>query len=530
MIAAQAMMATAVRKRVVFIVGSFPGLNALFISLRWRVRVGRAGRDDWVLPRAQLKRCNYFRHRFDGPCVFDRHRKFFFGIENEVEQLRRAKFHRGREPVVHLVVEMQFPVSPFHRMQAVRAEQQDAFAVRGFLLTEQEIGLVYAVDGAVLRHGSAGDFGKGRERVHLVNDLITHATGGNFPRPTDDERRPRRAFHVREIVAAPRARTALMRKCGVWAIVGGEDKDGVVAHAQFVHGIKDLADAKIHFGQDIGKIAEAGPALEVWMRQHREVRLGHADIGVERLPGLHTALHEIDGAARNLSVNEAALFEVINFKIAALLAFPTLHDVFRLDARFLEPDRRRIEGFIGGARDAEPLVEPLTGGQPALVAAEMPLAEVAGAVTMAGEQLGNGDFPLRQSVKLAGERHGVRTAANGVASGQDGRAARRTLRLDVEVEQPRALGGELVNARRRRASKNAAAITADFAVAKVVHQDEDDVGFVRRVRRSDGVEQRERAHERGGDGVLSAHGFHGCVSSLVDCFLRLNRSIQRKLR
>ena len=192
--------------------------------------------------------------------------------------------------------------------------------------------------------------------------------------------------------------------------------------------------------------------------------------------------------------------------------------MFRLDARFFEPDRRRIEGFIGGARDAEPLVEPLTGGQPALVAAEMPLAEVAGGVTLAGKQFGDGDFPLRQSVKLAGERHGVRAAANGVASGQDGRAARRALRLDVEVEQASAFGGELVDARRRRAPKNAAAVTADFAVAEIIHQDEDDVGFVGSlcIRRD---EKQQCANERGGQKTLCACSFHACdlfvVSGIV---------------
>jgi hypothetical protein len=43
--------------------------------------------------------------------------------------------------------------------------------------------------------------------------------------------------------------------------------------------------------------------------------------------------------------------------------------------------------------------------------------------------------------------------------------------------QPHAFGGELVNARRGCAPENAAAVAAEFAVAEIVGQDEDDVGL-----------------------------------------------------
>ena len=69
-------------------------------------------------------------------------------------------------------------------------------------------------------------------------------------------------------------------------------------------------------------------------------------------------------------------------------------------------------------------------------------------------------------------------AAYGVASGQDGRAARCALRLDVEVEQAHALGGQLVDPRRRRAPEHSATIDANFPVTEVVHEDEDNVGLL----------------------------------------------------
>ena len=49
------------------------------------------------------------------------------------------------------------------------------------------------------------------------------------------------------------------------------------------------------------------------------------------------------------------------------------------------------------------------------------------------------------------------------------------LNLHIEVEQPHAFAGELVNAWRGRATENAATVDAQFAIPEVVHQDEDDV-------------------------------------------------------
>jgi hypothetical protein len=49
------------------------------------------------------------------------------------------------------------------------------------------------------------------------------------------------------------------------------------------------------------------------------------------------------------------------------------------------------------------------------------------------------------------------------------------LRLDVEIGEPRSLARQPVDARCRCTTQHAAAVDADLAVAKVVHQDEDDV-------------------------------------------------------
>ena len=51
------------------------------------------------------------------------------------------------------------------------------------------------------------------------------------------------------------------------------------------------------------------------------------------------------------------------------------------------------------------------------------------------------------------------------------------LGVHCEVKQPRTLGGYLIDAGRRRASKDSTPVTARLAITKVVHQNENDVGF-----------------------------------------------------
>ena len=52
------------------------------------------------------------------------------------------------------------------------------------------------------------------------------------------------------------------------------------------------------------------------------------------------------------------------------------------------------------------------------------------------------------------------------------------LRLDIEVGEPRPFGRKLVDAGGRRAAQYSAAVHAQFAVAEVVHEDEQDVGLL----------------------------------------------------
>src|SRR5262249_39697797 len=111
-------------------------------------------------------------------------------------------------------------------------------------------------------------------------------------------------------------------------------------------------------------------------------------------------------------------------------------------------------------------------------APQVPLAEVARAVAGAGKQFGDRHFPLRQTFEPTTDRHRMRTGTDGKTPGHEGRAARRTLRLDVEIKQSHAFGRELIDAGRRRAAEYATPVRANLTITEIVHQDEDEVGLL----------------------------------------------------
>ena len=54
------------------------------------------------------------------------------------------------------------------------------------------------------------------------------------------------------------------------------------------------------------------------------MNLGEGHISVKRLSEFYAALHEIDRTASDLGINETALFQVIDRKLAALFPFCAL--------------------------------------------------------------------------------------------------------------------------------------------------------------------------------------------------------------
>ena len=92
----------------------------------------------------------------------------------------------------------------------------------------------------------------------------------------------------REVGAAPRARPSRSRAANISGPLSQVKMKMVLSLDARVPRRRraDLADVGVHLRQRVGKVAVAGLALEVGVRQRRVVRLRERDIGEERLAGL----------------------------------------------------------------------------------------------------------------------------------------------------------------------------------------------------------------------------------------------------
>src|SRR5215831_6221402 len=98
----------------------------------------------------------------------------------------------------------------------------------------------------------------------------------------------------------------------------------------------------------------------------------------------------------------------------------------------------------------------------------MPLAPNACGITSGREELRQRDFPCGQSFSKASQWHRVSARSNGETASHQSRTRRCALRLDVEVQQPRALTRQLVDPRSRGATKDTSSINAQFAIAQII--------------------------------------------------------------
>ena len=162
-------------------------------------------------------------------------------------------------------------------------------------------------------------------------------------------------------------------------------------------------------------------------------------------------------------------------RILRRLAFDAFHHIRHGHDRGIVTGRRGEHAFIGGARYAVPLVEAAVLGIAAFAVAQMPFAEASSRIALAGDQLRQRDFPRDQALRQAGRHRLQRAGAYRVAAGHQRRARRHAIGFDVEVEKTQPLGRKVIEPGRRRAAQFAAAITAEFAPAEIVGEDEHDV-------------------------------------------------------
>lgn len=101
-----------------------------------------------------------------------------------------------------------------------------------------------------------GGAGEGGEEVHGADEFVAGSCGGDFAWPADDEGDAGAAFEGAPFFAAEGF--AVGGFAGLWAVVGGEDDDGVFFEVEFLEGGEELADTVVHFLDDVAVFSEGG--------------------------------------------------------------------------------------------------------------------------------------------------------------------------------------------------------------------------------------------------------------------------------
>ena len=339
------------------------------------------------------------------------------------------------------------------------------------LLALEERQLVDAVDGAILRHDVGADGrGERREKIDLVDDLVRHPAGGNAARPADDARRADAAFHHACCRSRSTARRSAPRPPLLGAVVGAPEHDRVARDAQPVDRVEHEAD-----------VVDPPPPSRRRCRPRRSCRRspdarasgsGSASSGSRG----RTACCSRTLRSMNATLRSADSRSIVR-RVSRSNTFTLRDGSPALPSQMNGRVRRRSDPgrsssaprcSCAGCRTTRRSPE-CDGSRPSgTIAAEVPLAEERRGVADRLQRLGDGDFPQRDAAALR------RAGADRVAPGQQRGARDGAGELDVEVVEPDALGGELVDARRRHAAH--AAVDADLAPSEVVGEDQTMLG------------------------------------------------------
>ena len=143
---------------------------------------------------------------------------------------------------------------------------------------------------------------------------------------------------------------------------------------------------------------------------------------------------------------------------------------------------------------AQPLVEPTVDRPVGVVRAQMPLAEVAGAVAVVAEDIGHRHFVVAEHVAPANGSPAAHTV--GIAAGHQRGPSRRAIAVHMEVAEPHGFVGQAIQVRRL---DDRIAVAAQVAVALIVGEQDDDIGLAWRLRRIAGVDPGQRGKQQGGE-------------------------------
>ena len=215
------------------------------------------------------------------------------------------------------------------------------------------------------------------------------------------------------------------------------------------------------------------------MRQRRIVQVGKRYISEERFVRFRLTRHEIYGLRRQLRIDAAARFEIVDVGVLRRLAFHARHHVRQRHHIRIKTRRTREHAFVGSARYAVPFVEAAVLRVASFLVAQVPFAEACGGVAAARYQLRERDFPRDEALRQA-RRHRLQCAGTyRMAPRHQRRARRHAVGFHVEVEASQPFFRQRVDARRGRSAQRAATVTAELTPAEIVGEDQNDIRRLR---------------------------------------------------
>ena len=346
----------------------------------------------------------------------------------EIVNFRHAVFLDLAEDRIYLL-EVHLPVAPLDTENIAAEIDDDPFTAGLVRLAEEEVAHFDAVDDAVIRHLTAGNFRQGREKIHLVDDLVTGSPGGDLAGPSDCEGNSQAALEAGKEGAAPGAGGSLeagLDRQGVGAlgrlgsIVGGEDDDGVVAYAQVIDLVQNHPRIRVDLHQEISPGTIAGLTREIRVRHRGVVRRRIRNVEEEWLLRFHLPLHEVDRLLRNDFIDQRTEVQTVWPHRLWRLAPLRFHDKGGfLETALVEPLEVRVGCLVGRVGYSIPLIKTLVRGEAARGAPEVPFAEHAGGIAGVREHLGHGHFPLHEAIHAASLRSLCCAAADRIAAGHD---------------------------------------------------------------------------------------------------------------
>ena len=217
------------------------------------------------------------------------------------------------------------------------------------------------------------------------------------------------------------------------------------------------------------------------------MQLRRVQVQEERVLVLRVCLQVVRGVLDRLLVQERDVGGVDLLDLLPLpagIALDGADDVPPRGHHLLVIEREvRVVGRVGVGvgvqvvqRRVAHLVKAVRDGHRVIGLAQMPLADLAGAVAGLLEDARERPFAGRQPAALAGHRHRRHAAADRKPAGDRRGPARRAARLAVKRHELQAFGGQPVEVGRGCPAVLTAAVTAQVTPANVVGHEQDDVG------------------------------------------------------